>query len=160
MAQLLSTIRDRLAMQNSLFGRRFGLSHQDLTGRAMTLLAGPADIVKQIEDITTTAATSASPHGHTNVLTSGSTQTGAYSLQAPIPGVFKSLSLVSTSTGTMQFQLTDATLFTASGATGSTVITLLGFGGRILLFGLSTSQWLELGRSSSIAAVVSFSTST
>lgn len=158
MAQLLSTIRDSIAMQNSIKGRFLGLGFDKR--QIYRLLGGPSDFVKQVEDITTTAATSASPHGHTAIYTSGSTQIGLYSLQSPIPGIFKSMSLVSTSTGTMQFQLTDATLITSTGATGSTMINLLGKGAAILLWGVTTALWQEIGYRSSAAAVVSFTTST
>jgi len=158
MGYLLQTIRDKVAMQTSILGRKLGLGFEPR--QLYQLLAGPADMVKQIEDITTTAATSASPFGHTQVLTSGSSQNGLYTLQSPIVGVSKTLSLFSTSTGTQQFQLTDAVLITSSGATGSTMVNLLGKGAMIQLFGLTTAIWQEVGYRSSAAAVVSFTTST
>lgn len=159
MALLIETIKDKIAMQSSVvYGRRLGLGKE--ARQIYEMLAGPVGLVKQIEDITTTAATSAAPHGHTQVLTSGSTQLGLYTLQSPIPGIRKTLSLNSTSTGNQQFQLTNATLITATGATGSTMINLKGLGATIELLGLSTSQWQQIGYSSSLAALVLFSTTT
>lgn len=157
MALLLETIKDRAV--TSLYGRRFGLGRSP-NGQLYEFLGGPVGIQKQIEDITTTAATSASPHGHTKVLTSGSTQIGLYTLQAPIPGIRKTLSLNSTSTGTMQFQLTNAILYSATGTSGSTMFQLRGMGACIELLGLSTGEWQQIGYSSSAAALILFSTST
>lgn len=158
MALLISTIRDKIAMQTSIYGRRLGIGKD--ASQQFDMLAGPVGLVKQIEDLTTTAATSAAPHGHTRVLTSGSSQLMTYSLQAPIPGLRKTLSLNSTSTGNAQFQLTNATLITASGATGSTMINLKGQGAFIELFAVSTDTWLQVGQSSSALAGVLFTTTT
>lgn len=157
MALSIETIKDRIV--TSLYGRRFGLGRSP-NGQTYEFLAGPVGIQGATEDITTTAATSAIPHGHTQVLTSGSSQLGLYTLQAPIPGIRKTLSLNSTSTGTMQFQLTSATLVTATGATGSTMINLRGAGACIELLGLTTAIWQQVGAVSSQAALVLFTTTT
>lgn len=157
MALLIETIKDRIVP--SLFGRRFGLARSP-NGQTYEFLAGPVGLQNAIEDITTTAATSATPHGHTQVLTSGSSQLGLYTLQSPIPGVRKTLSLNSTSTGNQQFQLTSAVLYTSSGGSGSTMFNLKGFGAGIELMGLTTGIWQQIGAASSAQALVTFTTST
>ena len=139
MATLIETLRS--AILTSVVGRRMGL---DANG----FLVGPADIRLQIEDITTTAATSASAYGITRVMTSGSTQTGSYTLQAPIPGVRKTLMLTSTSTGIMVFFPTNATVQTSSGLAGSTVFSLRGLGAVMDLLAVSTSLWVQLNNPS------------
>lgn len=137
MAQSLDTLRGLIL--TSIFGRRLGLDDKEC-------LVGPKDVRVAIEDISTTAATSALPYGHTRVLTSGSSQTGSYTLQAPIPGVRKSFSLQSTSTGTMQFTATNAAFLTASG-TSAAVISLITGGAFVELMAVTTNYWQILSGS-------------
>lgn len=156
MALSINTLGD-YAMRTSIKGRRFGLWRSAAQYEA---LAGPVGLLKPIEDISTTVATSATPYGVTNVICSGSTQGSVNTLQAPIPGLKKTLVLASSSTGNHMFRFTDATLITASGATGSTVVNLKGMGAAIEMFALSTSQWIQTNYSSSLGALVLFSTTT
>lgn len=152
MADLLATQRNNIL--TSLYGRRLGLDKSEY-------LVGAKENAVQVEDITTTAATSASPYGLTRVLTTGSTQLGLYSLQAPDrAGVRKTLCLNSTSTGNMQFQLTGANCWASSGASGTTMINLKGNGAVVELLSISTTLWLQVNNPSSALALVLFSTTT
>lgn len=152
MADLLQTQRNSIL--TSIYGRRLGIDRNDY-------LVGPKAEAVQVEDITTTAATSASPYGITRVLTTGSTQLGLYSLQAPErAGVRKTLCLHSTSTGNMQFQLTGANCWASSGASGTTMINLKGNGAVVELLSISTTLWAQINNPSTAQALVLFSTTT
>ena len=150
MAMSLEQLRS--VILTSIFGRRLGLDNQEF-------LVGPKDMRTAIEDITSTAATSALPYGHTRVLTSGSSQTGSYTLQAPVPGVRKTLSLNSTSTGTMQFTATNAAFLSGSG-TSEAVVSFITKGAFIELLGVTTAYWQVLSGSSIIPTNVLYTTST
>lgn len=134
MARLLETIRNTIL--TSIHGRRVGLDKDDY-------LVGPKALAEQVEDISTTAATSASPYGITNVLTSGSSQTGRYTLQAPVPGVRKTFALQSTSTGTQQFELSGGAVILGGSLTtaGSTIFSLIRQNAVVNLVGISTAVW-------------------
>jgi hypothetical protein len=150
MAVSLEQLRNTI--MTSLFGRRLGFDNNEF-------LVGTKDLRVAIEDISTTAATSALPYGHTRVLTSGSSQTGTYTLQAPVPGVRKTLSLNSTSTGTMQFTATNAAFLSGSG-TSEAVISLITKGAFVELLGVTTAYWQILSGSSIIPTNVLYTTST
>ena len=124
-------------MITSVHGRRLGLDSN-------AFLTGPKDLRKAVEDITTTAATTASNYGLTRVLTSGSSQTGSYTVEAPVIGTRKMFFQQSTSTGTMAFKFSGgASVMGASvGTAGSTVITLLGQGANACLEAVTTALWL------------------
>lgn len=144
MAKLLQSLRDSII--TSVHGRRLGIDKDDC-------LVGPKDMAVQVEDISTTAATSASPYGITNVLTSGSTQTGRYTVQAPIVGVRKTFVLQSTSSGTMQFEFTNATVLGGSLTTaGSTIISLIRQNAVVNLVGISTALWRIVDIASSLVS--------
>ncbi len=150
MAVSLEQLRNTI--MTSLFGRRLGFDNNEF-------LVGTKDLRVAIEDISTTAATSALPYGHTRVLTSGSSQTGVYTLQAPIPGVRKTLALNSTSTGTAQFTATNAAFLSGSG-TSEAVISLITKGAFVELLGVTTAYWQILSGSSIIPTNVLYTTST
>jgi hypothetical protein len=152
MAQSLDTLRSQIL--TSLFGRRLGLDQKEF-------LHGPKDLRLVVEEISTTAATSALPYGLTRVLTSGSSQTGSYTLQAPEPGVMKLLSLASTSTGGQQFTATNATIYSASAGTSSAVVNLFSPGAAVTLIGETTAVWRVMSvTGSSATSLVTFTTST
>lgn len=136
MAQSLETLRRSLLTH--LFGRRLGLTKDDL-------LAGAKDIQKAVLDISTTVPNTAVPaYGLTRVMTGGSSQGPTqHNLEAPIPGVEVQLLLTSTSTGSAQFGSTanGASIVNASAGTTVGWVNLLGPGGSITLIGLSTSQF-------------------
>lgn len=150
MALLLETIRN-LYMATSKHGRRLFLSNADALG-------GFTGTITPIEDVTSTAGTSITNFGHTNFLTSGSSQLGLHTLQAiNQPGMNKSIGLISTSTGNQIIRPTNAVIYTATGTSGSTVINLKGFGASIELLAISTGIWQQMGASNSL---VTFTTST
>ncbi len=138
MAQSIDTLRGKIL--TSIFGRRLGLDDQEF-------LVGPKDHRGAIEDITSTAATSCVPYGHTRILTSGSSQTGNYTLQAPVPGVRKSFSLQSTSTGAQIVTATNAAFLAASG-TSVAVINLITGGAFVDMIAVTTGYWQLLSGSS------------
>lgn len=150
MASLLETMRNQI--QTSIFGRRLGLDSNEF-------MVGPKDHRVQIEDISTTAATSCSNYGHTRFLTSGSSQTGVYTLQAPVPGVRKSFSLQSTSTGTMQVTATNAAFLSASGSSVA-VVSLITGGAFADMIAVSTAYWQLLSGSTIAPTNVIHTTST
>lgn len=153
MATLLEALRAKI--RTSIHGRRIGLDDIDY-------LVGPKSLREQVEDISTTAATSASPFGVTRVLTSGSSQTGSYTLQAPIPGVRKTLVLNSTSTGGQQFTATNATIYSASDGTSKAVVNLYAPGAAVQLEAVTTDRWVVVGGSlgTTTTPLVTFTTST
>ncbi len=152
MAYTIETIRNTRHFR-SIAGRNLMLS-KDQT------LVGFVGYERPIEDISTTVGTSLAPYGFSNYTVSGSTQLASDTLQSPIPGVEKTISLISTSTGNMVVRFTNAVLITATGASGSTVVNLKGMGASISMVGLSTGLWLQTNYSSSQAALVLFSTTT
>lgn len=153
MANLLQAIRNNI--RTSIHGRRLGLDHDGA-------LAGPIGLVQQIEDIDASTSSSAAPHGTTRVLTATSTETGSFTLQAPIPGIVKTLTLQSTSTGGSQFTATNATIYTASAGTSAAVVNLYRPGAAVQLLGESTSVWRVIGGSlgTTTTPLVTYSTST
>jgi hypothetical protein len=111
--------------------------------------------------VTSTAGTSITNFGHTNFLTSGSSQLGVHTLQAiNQPGIRKSIGLISTSTGNQIIRPTNAVIYTTSGGSGSTAINLKGFGAFIELLAISTGVWQQTNNPSSAMALVTFTTST
>jgi len=153
MASLLDTIRS--SIKTSIHGRRLGLNVDDY-------LAGPRALLQQVEDIDASTGSSASPYGVTRSLTSGSSVTSSYTLQAPIPGVVKTLTLQSTSTGGSQFTATNATIYTASDGSSAAVVNLYAPGASVQLLGESTSVWRVIGGSlgTTTTPLVSFTTAT
>lgn len=135
MAQLLETLRG--ANVTPIYGRRLGLQRDDS-------IAGPIDLKLAIEDIQSTVPTTALAYGVTQVLTSGSSQGPTqHLLPAPIPGIKKTISLRSTSTGSQQFLSTanGAAIVSASDGTTKNAVNLIGPGGSVTLMGLTTALW-------------------
>lgn len=153
MALSLETLRSAILV--SKHGRQLGL---DKNG----YLIGMPSIREAVEDITTTAATSAIPYGITRVLISGSSQGGRNTLQAPVVGVTKTLVLNSTSTGGQHFTATGATIYTASAGTSSAVVNLYAPGASVVLTAVSTNRWVVTGGSlgTTTTPLVTFTTST
>ena len=163
MANALETLRSSLL--TSIFGRRLGLTEDEL-------LAGAKYIQVQVQDITTASSGTAIPaYGITRVTCSGSSQGPVqYLLDAPVPGVRKTLMLGgtagATSTGSFQFLSTDAgaaILISSLGTTGG-VVNLLGPASVVTMIGLTTDLWGVLNEgpytSTALGSAVSFTTST
>jgi hypothetical protein len=153
MASLLESLKS--AIKTSIHGRRLGLDSNDY-------LVGPPALRQQVEDIDASTGSSASPHGVTRSLTSGSSVTSSYTLQSPIPGVIKTLTLQSTSTGGSQFTATNATIYTASDGSSAAVVNLYAPGAAVQLLGESTSVWRVIGGSlgTTTTPLVTFTTAT
>lgn len=157
MAFLLETLRAQ--RKTSVHGRRLGIDKDDY-------LVGPKDLRTQVEDEQTTAATSFSPYGVTRILTTGSTQTGVYTLQAPVVGARKRIFLVSSSTGCQIIRASGSALFYGASVStaGSTCINLLKAGANVTLEAVSTLAWYIFGHQSSLVSSdsqgFSFTTST
>lgn len=145
MAYSLETLRSQ--RKTSIHGRRLGL---DSNG----YLVGPPAIREQVEDLTTTAASSLSPYGLSRLMATGSTQTGDYTLQAPVIGVQKKIFLQSTSSGCQLVRLSGSALVMGDSLTtaGSTVINFLKQGANITLNAVSSVLWLVTGGRSSLVS--------
>lgn len=150
MALSLESLRN--VIKTSLFGRRLGLDNDEF-------LVGHKDNRVAIEDISTTAATSCINYGHTRFLTSGSSQLSNNTLQAPIPGVRKSFSLQSTSTGNQIITATNAAFLAASGSSVA-VINLQGGGAFVDLIAVTTAYWQILSGSTIAPTNITHTTST
>ena len=157
MAYSLNTLRSQRI--TSIHGRRLGL---DSNG----YLVGPPGSRTQIEDQQSTAGTSMPPNGVTRILTTGSTQTGIYPLEAPVIGVTKRIVLTSSSTGCQLVKASGSALFYGCSVStiGSTVINLLGRGAEVTLHAVSSIAWQMFGAMSSLTSSdhlnLSFTTST
>lgn len=135
MAQSLETLRRQVL--TSIYGRRLGLSNDEF-------IVGAKDNKLAIEDISSTVATTLLAYGITRILTSGSSQGPTqHNLPAPVPGVFKTICMGSTSTGSVQFLSTPngASILSASDGTTKSVINIVGQGGAVMLLGVSTAIW-------------------
>lgn len=158
MAQSLETLRSNNV--TPIYGRRLGFQ-QDET------LAGPKELKLAIEDITTTAVTTALAYGLTRVQTSGSSQGPTqHFLPAPIPGVRKYIAMNTTSTGSQQFLSTanGASILAASDGTTKSLLNFRGPGGSVGLIGVTTAIWAVIGGmnvgSTDVVANVTYTTST
>ena len=163
MANAIETIRS--ALLTSIFGRRLGLSPAEFLG-------GPKDIQVQVQDINTGSSGTAIPaYGITRVTCSGSTQGPVqYLLDAPVPGVYKTLMLGgtagATSTGSYQFlsSAAGAAILISSLGTTAGVVNLKDAGAMVRLVGLTTNLWgvvsEALYTSTALAKAVTFTTST
>lgn len=152
MALSLESLRS-LGLTN-LFGRRLSLDSNDY-------LVGPRDLRRQIEDISSTVATTLAAFGITRILTSGSSQGPTqHTLPTPIPGVTKHIVMNTTSTGSVQFLSTanGASILAASDGTTKSLVNLLGQGGSVTLQALSSAIWAVVGYTST--GSVTYTTST
>jgi hypothetical protein len=149
MAFSLNSLRQSIA--TSIFGSRLGLDSNDF-------VVGPKGHRVQIEDLSTTAVTVAN-HGMSRVITSGSSQGPTqHTIGLPVVGGFKYLSVTSTSTGSAQFLSSGCSILAASDGTTKAVVNLLGQGGVVTLFGITTAAWQVI--SSVSTGGVSYTTST
>mgnify|MGYP001585908720 CR=1 FL=1 len=163
MANSLETIRS--ALLTTVFGRRLGLSPAEFLG-------GAKDIQVQVQDLNTgSSAIAVPPYGISRITCSGSTQGPVqYLLDAPVPGVYKTLMLGgtagATSTGSYQFLSTAAGAAILISSLGSTsgVVNLKDAGAMVKLVGLTTNLWgvvaEALYTSTGLAKAVTFTTST
>ena len=140
-------------IQTSIFGRRFGLqsvttniSGSAVSGRTFDLLLGP-EALKQYVSSSETTSTNLPPYG-VSILTTGaggSTCT-LYKLDPPIPGVEKTIVIVSTNTATnmVYVQTSTAATICFTSTAGSTLCTISSSGGSQTAFkmvGVNSTQW-------------------
>lgn len=152
MAFSLEQIRNTIIV--SLHGRRLGLD----AGNGYLL--GIGDFKRPIEDLTTTPTTLVA-YGLSRVTATGSTQGPVqYFLPAPVPGVIKRISITTTSTASFQFLSTanGASILAASDATTKSLVNLVGQGGSVTLFAVTTAIWQVIGYTST--GGVTYTTST
>ena len=158
MAYSLRQLRDD-ATFTSIHGRRLGL---DSDGN----LVGLTDIRTAVENIQTTETSSLAPYGLTLLLTTGSSQNGSVTLQAPRPGNEKRIFLQSTTTGCQFVKASGSALFYGASVStvGSTVLNFLGAGANVILRAASSIAWVLMGIQSSLvssdSSKISFTTST
>lgn len=148
-------------MITTLWGRRIGLDINNF-------LVGPPELRKKVQTISSTSPNTAVPaHGVTRITGLTSTQGPVqHTLDAPIIGVEKTLTLGCTSTASIQFGTTanGASIVKTSDGTTGGWINLQGPGGSITLIGVTTAQWAVKAApnysSTALATNVSFTTST
>lgn len=151
MAFSLESLRSSII--TGLLGRRIGI---DPNG----YLVGSPGIRSAVEDLTTTPTT-VTAYGLSRVTATGSSQGPVqHFLPAPIIGVTKILTIATTSTGSHQFLSTanGASVLAASDGTTKSLVNILGQGGAVTLFGVSTSIWQVI--SSVSTGGISYTTST
>lgn len=139
MAQSLETLRNNI--QTSIFGRRLGIDSDDF----LTGFKAPKGVV---EDLTTSTGTDVINYGVSRVTGLLSSQGPVqYRLDAPAPGVRKTLVLACTSTGSYQFLSTPegASILCGSDGTTKSLVNLIGQGGAVILEGLTTAMWAVVG---------------
>lgn len=157
MAFTLNTLRYNIL--TSIHGQKLGL---DKDGN----LLGVPDYRTQVTDEQSTAGSSMPNNGVTRILTTGSSQCGIYTLQAPIPGGRKRIVLTSSSTGCQLVKASGGALFYGCSVStiGSTVINFLGRGAEVTLEAVSSIAWQLFGAMSSQTSTdhlnISFTTST
>lgn len=143
----------------SIHGRKLGVDQNGY-------LVGPPGLRTQVEDQQSTAGTSMPPNGVTRILTTGSSQCGIYTLQAPVVGARKRIVLTSSSTGGQMVKASGSALFYGCSVStiGSTVIQFLGRGAEVTLEAVSSVAWQLFGSMSSLVSSdhlnISFTTST
>jgi hypothetical protein len=156
MAQSLETLRS--SKIKSIYGRELGIDKDGY-------LVGAPDLKKIVEDLTTSTGATIAAYGVARILTSGSSQGPVqYNLPAPVPGVEKTICLISTSTGSHQFLSTPAgaSIFNATAGTTANAVNMVGPGGSVTLIGLTTAIWGVKGQAGSTASggMPTYSTST
>lgn len=135
MAQTTTLEGLRSQIQTSVFGRRLGLDIGET-------LVGPNDIRKPVTAATSlTTGTNISAYGHTTI-TCASAAT-VFILADPVPGVFKTLTNIST--GGPKVTLSNATIRNQLGSTNTFLLwTASSSGQTATLFGESTSVWQNM----------------
>lgn len=158
MAQSLETLRSRTV--TSIHGRRLAL---DSGG----YVVGPPDIKGVVEDLTTSTGTDVLAYGIGRVTATGSSQGPVqYNLAAPVPGVSKRLCMNTTSTGSYQFLSTPngASIMCGSDGTTKSLVNLVGPGGAVTLWGVTTAIWQVMGEggynTTALGKNVTYTTST
>ncbi len=131
----LEGIRSRIA--TSIFGRRLGLDSNDF-------LCGVKDNIKPIQTISSTAAAQTIPAYGLTLITATNASTDAalaFVMDAPIPGVEKFLSQMSSSTAGYAITLASGQ-FISSGSSAGAGLTSLGANQSMSLIGISTAAFL------------------
>lgn len=163
MTQLLETLRNNIL--TSLYGRRLGLDKDQF-------LVGTKALKVATQTLTSgTTATAIPNYGATNItVTTGSASTASsvgttevgtsWALEAPAEGVEKMIYLGLTTTGrstagaVIQFG-TGVTAYDSSITSSATGAKMDGTGAWLRLWGLSTAQWMVLGKSTSTSVISS-----
>lgn len=138
MALSLTTIRNQIV--TSLFGRRMGLTRQVTADVDSEHILGVQGLKYPYTDATSdTTGTDIKGYGITVVDT---TTDDTWLMDAPIPGVYKTLYFGSTSTGIRTIKRDDGTwaIRTTASSTGTTIVVQAG-GQSIVLLGLSTALY-------------------
>jgi hypothetical protein len=163
MTQLLETLRNNI--MTSLYGRRLGLDKDQF-------LVGTKALKVATQTLTSgTTATEIPNYGATNITVTtaaastassvGTTEVGlSWAMEAPAEGVEKLIYLGLTTTGrstaggVVRFG-TGVTAYDSSITSSATGAKLDGTGAWLRLWGLSTAQWMVLGKSTSTSVVSS-----
>ncbi len=143
MINTLQGIRDRI--KTSLYGRRLGLDNTEC-------IVGANDIIKPVETISSTAASQTLSSYGASLITATNASTNAaltFNLPAPIPGVQKVISQLSTSTAGYAVVLASG-VFVTSGSSALTTFTFTASNQHLNLFGQSTGAYMVLSQQSTM----------
>ncbi len=142
----------------SLFGRRVGLQRMS-TGESggsrgtQEYLVGPADFRVGITTAETTS-TNLQPHGLSVLPGSSAASSAVYTIDPPVPGVFKTV-FGATDNGPVYLKTANSeTIVTSAGSTFTTV-KVSSLGGAFQLVGLTTAAWLGLNLTSGTSSQAS-----
>lgn len=140
----------------SIFGRRLGLqrlSTGESGGSKHEFLVGPDDFRVGVSTAETTS-TNLKPFGVSAGLGTSAGSSAVYTLEPPVPGVFKVIS-GSSANGPVYIKTTGGeTLLSTMGSTHTTV-KISSLGGAYQLVGLTTAQWALLGVTSGTSSQAS-----
>jgi len=131
----------------SIFGRRLGL--QKLTtgisgaSAEQEFLVGPGDIRVGVTTAETTS-TNLKPHGLSNCPGTSAGSSSVYTLDPPVPGVWKTIAFVGSSANVTYVKTANGETFSTTMGTSFTTIKSSNAGSLVLL-GLTTSIWLIPG---------------
>lgn len=134
MAQTLEELRSKIL--DSIKGRKLGL------GASGDYLIGVADVQKPVTAFTSDSTGTVIPaYGHTTIACASAAT--VYTLAAPVPGVFKTITNIST--GGPKVTLASGNIRTVLGATATFALwTASSSGQTCILFGESTAIWQNL----------------
>lgn len=128
----------RNMMKTSMMGRRAGMDNNDYE-------VGEQDTRLPIDNIGTTVPTSLSPNGFT-LLSSTAASAATYTLQNPVPGIYKQITQISSSTQGFTVQFGAGAQIVTSAGSSFNQITFAGIGHTANLACMSTNAggiWLS-----------------
>lgn len=118
------------------YGRRDGVDSQDYH-------VGAKDMRVAIDAVNTTAATTLAPYGM-SALSATAASSANYTMGAPVPGVLKTISSLSTSTLGYRISLGASINLVCTLGSSFNALTLAGQGQSVELFAISSVAWISV----------------